>query len=775
MIFSAPACAKRMFNPRYPLLLGAVACLASVLGGMLPAWPFAVAGGVTAVSVTVFFAFRAKPENKWVPIAALLLAAGFFFYAGAKAFFLQQNAKKVNNGTYYITGVVQRVENKDTRTVLLLSEAQIYQEGSSQPVLGLQLTLYDALRRFEPGQVLEAVGNVRPVAGPRNPGEQDFTRFYYAQGVSALATANEEDVSLMGATVHLNAPFFKLKENLTDVLFRYSSGNNAAFLSSLLFGGTELLEPDTVNSFTLLGISHLIAVSGLQIALLGYAFSWLLGVCKVGRRLRFLLTAAFLLGYSAMCAFTPSVLRACVMFLIVLYASFSGRRYDIYNGLGIACALLLAINPLSVFLLGFQLSFLACVGIAWGTRWFSRVKARAPRALLGTVGITAGAQLGTLPITLQLSGFYTPVSFFANLLFVPLSTLLLYVALVGVLLAALVPAAGGPLLGLAGWGADLFLQAVNGVSAWSVKPFLLPMLPASLIAAYYLLFSFCLPLLLRPFWKKLLAAMAVAALLLAIPFSRSAQEQGFTVVYLSVGQADCAYVETPAGEKYLVDTGTSATAGYYAHSAQQVLLPFLRFRGVTRLDGVFISHEHADHAGGLLDLLGQVEVENIYCSAAALQNNNFAAITALYSLGGTKIVPLNQNSRVQGKDYLFTVLSAPAAAENEGSVVLRLEAYSRILVFMGDAMPQAVVQIPEQCLQADIMTAPHHGLKSGFSLTLQQTLPGAWLLSADLDTKTVYGSQTQPVYNTSLHGAVLVRITQQDMNIQSWAIKPVWP
>lgn len=220
----------------------------------------------------------------------------------------------------------------------------------------------------------------------------------------------------------------------------------------------------------------------------------------------------------------------------------------------------------------------------------------------------------------------------------------------------------------------------------------------------------------------------------------------------------------------MFDTGTSKETSEYYDAAGRVVLPFLRSRGITQLDGIFISHEDTDHSGGLYAFLGKLGVKNIYLSNAALDRLDLYNLLQRYESAGTHVEILAENSRVTGADYTFSVLSAPEGQGNAGSLMVLLTAYNRRVLFCGDALPAhwENENILRNIPRSDIATAPHHGLASGYVQGFFGVNPTNVIVSGSLPLGEFYASWPGMVYNTYEQGAVTVKIGREDYTIYGY-------
>ncbi|NLO25591.1 MAG: ComEC/Rec2 family competence protein [Clostridiales bacterium] len=196
-------------------------------------------------------------------------------------------------------------------------------------------------------------------------------------------------------------------------------------MKGLLLGGREVGE-ETKQRFSAVGISHLLAVSGLHVGIICAVLLWVLKKAGLLGVERLLIVCGLLIFFSFMVGLTPSVVRASVMMGVVMLAAATSRKQDTLTSLFLAAFLLTAFKPYVIFSVSFQLSFLACLGIALFYRAFERLLAFMGRYLSAAISITLSSQVLVLPLLIHYFGSFAPASVLANILAVPLAGLVLW-------------------------------------------------------------------------------------------------------------------------------------------------------------------------------------------------------------------------------------------------------------------------------------------------------------------------------------------------------------
>ena len=311
---------------------------------------------------------------------------------------------------------------------------------------------------------------------PRNPLEFNYAEYMRTQDVWAQAYVRQTDWSLCdslrAATLRaatLRGTFIRWRESLLQRLAQEPiEQREMGVLSALILGKASAIDREVMQNYARAGVVHVLAVSGMHVALiymlLKPLFERLWGRSKA-RRLKTIIPAVLLWLYAAMTGFSPSVLRAAWMFSFVIVADNFGLRNTIYNTMAASALLLLMMDPMIAFSMGFMLSYLAVLGIAAIHPAFHRLfyfQSRIGKWLWELTSISVSAQLATLPLTLYLFHQFPTWFMITNVMVIPLSTIVLYLALAYFALLACAPLASF-IAGLVG----LLTRIMNDLMEWS--------------------------------------------------------------------------------------------------------------------------------------------------------------------------------------------------------------------------------------------------------------------------------------------------------------------
>ncbi|HAL55204.1 MAG TPA: hypothetical protein DCP63_01680, partial [Bacteroidetes bacterium] len=288
--------------------------------------------------------------------------------------------------------------------------------------------------RTQIGTSVVVEGLLEDFPGPRNPGEFNYGRYLELDDIDGVVRVNDSGgVRIGGAPqkTSLLSSISTLRRSLAAILDRHHSGEEASYLKGLVLADRGEIPTEVKQSFVDTGTIHILAVSGLHVAVVAMIFYGLFGMLRFPRRLVSIATMAGLIFYMLLTGATPSVVRATIMACVLLAGGLFERKTDIYNSLGIAALIILALDPKQLFNVGFQLSFAAVVSIVYFYPILAQLIRRIPEKfeeikaidlVLKLFAVSLAAQLGTLPFTAFYFERISIVSLLANLVVVPISS-----------------------------------------------------------------------------------------------------------------------------------------------------------------------------------------------------------------------------------------------------------------------------------------------------------------------------------------------------------------
>ena len=482
-----------------------------------------------------------------------------------------------------------------------------------------------------------------------------------------------------------------------------------AVLPGMVVGDTSRLDRHLEEDFRAAGLSHLMVVSGANLAIVAGAVLGLARFAGLGRRRAAALAAAAVLGFMIVARPEPSVLRATVMAMIGLLALVTGRKRHGVAGLSGAVVLLVLADPALARSYGFALSVVATAALlVFAPRWRDLLCRRLPRVIAEPLAVAAAAQLACAPLLVMLSGELSLVAIGANLLAGP-----------AVVPATLLGAAAGsvapfalPLARLLVWPAGLAVGWIVGVARVAAElPYATVAWPDGFVGGMVLLAVGAIALvLLRRSTPRRLAAAVVAGLLVAMIGVRVWQPgwppRGWLFVACDVGQGDGLVLAAGPARAVVVDAGPDP----------RPMDRCLTDLGVRVVPLIVLTHPHADHIDGLPGVLGGRTVGTVVISGRsagrelrALRGEQVAPARpgqrwVVGNLSLTVLAPSPQGPRVSTRDDGTTV--------NNTSVVMVARWPGLGVLLSGDLETEAQRSLVAGAGPVDVLKVPHHGSKA---------------------------------------------------------------
>lgn len=564
------------------------------------------------------------------------------------------------------------------------------------------------------GDRVEFTGAARNLEPPRNPGQTDFTAYLQRQGIfSELSARFASDCRILDGGHGDRAQLFAIaaqhwiRERLE--LDLQDAPEISALIESMVLGLQGETPAEEKVMFQRTGTMHLFAVSGLNVAMLATIAWFLLKPLRIGRKASVLLIIPMLCGYALITGLTASCVRATIMGALVLLAIVVDRPPVVYNSLAAAAVGILAWDTNQLFVPGFQFSFVLVFTIVTLARpmqgkfermaqpdaflpkplwsWREQAFTKGWSLFSGALGVTLSAWIGSLLFTAGYFHLFSLSSILANLLAVPLAFIVLALA-VASLLVAPVWIAGAQWFNNANW---LSAKAL----LWVVQIF---------------------------------SAVPGGHLYVELPRLERAPDCEFTTFDLDGGGA--VHLRS-GGRDWLLDCGH--TSRY-----PRILLPYLRSRGVNRLDGLLLTHGDAQHIGAAGEVCHDFAPRLIVDSALKDRSsvrNDFAAELAAKQLG-KRIARRGDTLQVApGADLrvLFPPPGLVRTAADDKALVLRLACGGRRVLFMSDSgfsTEQWLIQ-NEPDLRADVIVKGQHAKDfSGTMDFISRVNPGAIVCSS---------------------------------------------
>ena len=660
--------------------------------------------------------------------------------------------------------------------------------------------------RLAAGQTIRLLGLLERPAPAANPGQFDWADYYRDQRV--LTSVRVQSAANLQIIREQNpGPVADLRAAVRRALgvgFSTRQTLDLALLRALLLGDRDPAMQDVKDQFRATGTSHHLAISGMHVAVLGGVVYGLGRLLRIRPRPLLIGSTAFVILYGLIALPAPPVLRAVIIWTTFAAGFLICRKPDPLQLLALACLALLVLNPLDLFNAGFQLSFGTVLGLVlFAGPFFTKLTGPAaddarfdrphrPVGPLVTAGrwldvrclqaVAAGvvAWLVSMPLVAYHFEQLNPWAVLCSILLSFPVMASLVAGLAKVVLTLAWPGMATAWAALAALPVDAMRWMVGGLAQLPMADVPLPRPPLWLLVAFYCvvpLFFLRLPTpTLR--WASFGGTATACLALVALPFQTSitrapASADEVRLTLLAVGAGQCAVVEPPGGRITLVDAGSSSLSD----PVDQCIGPYLRSRGATGIEQIFVSHANTDHFGAVPELADAYGAREV-CIAdgwAREARVNPAAAGFLREMKRLDhpprvvrpgdVIPLGRGTQIE-------ILWPPpglSVEANDESMVLKLTHAGRSVLFTGDIEGGAMRGLMDdpasrEKLKSDVLIAPHHGSSEPETAAFLAAVDPTYIVASNA--RRLTGKQRafdelvgrRPLLRTHAGGAVTIRL-----------------
>ena len=634
-----------------------------------------------------------------------------------------------------------------------------------------------ATPEFHYGERIRFLGKLSPPRNFQNPGAFDYRGYLAEQGIVALTSAKAANVEVLPGFVGSRVELWRtrLHGGVIARIHQVWPEADAALVDAMLVGENSFLNRQLLTDFQRTGTYHVLVISGLKVGILAMVTFWLSRRFRVPELAASAIAIGLTVAYADLTDVGVPVWRATLMLALYFCAQAFYRRRAILNTIGVAALFLLVIDPKSLAGASFQLSFLCVLIIAaigapllerttrplggalknwksvsydfalppalvqWrldlrmvGGRLKRFIGERATSVILigGYRLLILSCEFLVVSFVIQI-GFALPMACYfhratlvalpANVLAVPLTE----IAIVAALLAISISYGSLVLAKLPAYVTALSLHAMAGSVRWLGA---LRLADARVPTPQVVLILVCLAILISAMLlvrrRPLLATVGVLALsgaafwIATVAPHREIRAGVLEMTAIDVGEGDSLLLVSPNGRTLLVDAGGIP---HWMHSdldiGEDVVSPYLWWRGVSRLDAVAVTHPHADHIGGMQAILENFHPRELWIASGPPNSE----MGELLQKAGELSIPVHTYSagdRFENDGIAFRVLAPePDTAEyprniNDDCLVLKATYRNTSVLLEGDAEKDAEEKMMDQQPSADLLKVAHHGSKT---------------------------------------------------------------
>lgn len=535
---------------------------------------------------------------------------------------------------------------------------------------------------------------------------------------------------------------------------------SASMVKGILLGDNSEIEEEIQENFKVSNISHILAVSGMHVSYIIIGTN-LLFKSSMGKRRTKIITIIILIFYMLITGFSPSVVRASIMGILVTGAGIMHRRNDIWTSISISLFLILIYNPFLISNIGLQFSYLGTIGIIifnknvlkvlksikiknrkWKYR-FNRKAILLINKIKEILSITISVQLVIFPVMIYHFNLFGTYFLLSNLLIsVIIGQIIILSSFIIILSFVFYPIAK-----IGSFMLEILIQILITISNLSNLPFSKIYFPTPniiIIILYYIsiiIFNYVynlynskklsitqirvrnlIALLKYKIFlnkKKCLQVISICILVLIL-FTWIPKK--LNIYFIDVGQGDSTFIVTPKNKTILIDGGGSSSNEYDV--GKSTLLPYILDRGYTKIDYIFISHFDQDHVGGILTIIQELKVGKVIISKQGKDSENYQKFLKLVKEKNIKVVIVEKGDRIKIENNLYFDILWPDNTLikdnilNNNSIVMKMYYNDFSILFTGDIEEIAEKKILETYigkeikLRSDVLKVAHHGSKT---------------------------------------------------------------
>ena len=539
----------------------------------------------------------------------------------------------------------------------------------------------------------------------RNTGGFNYRRYLNSQKIYGIIRAKNYYVSNL-AKFNL---IYYIQDEIYKSFARLFPKDEMGLIIGMMIGETKDISEDVLENFKTTGITHLIAVSGSNVVYVVVLVQFLFKKF-FGKRATYFISIFFLILFMLISGASASVCRATLMIILSICADIFFLKSDTFSNILTSAFVLILLNPLVIYDVGFILSFGGTLGIVLLSKDFTRLFKRLGK-LNETLSVTCSAQLILAPIMMYYFNTFSILSIVTNIIVVPISgsiTILGFVVFIiskiSFPIAKLIANSLYVLATFTIWVADMFSKIPFSLIR-TITPNVF-----EIFLFYFVVFYFAnlkvrgkkyrfigeaqnnetkvtkMLANIRPIWIIAFIVIFVFSEIIYYKIPRNYLD----ISCIDVGQGDSVLIETDSRKFILIDGGGNENYDV----GENILLPYLLDRRALNIDTIFSSHSDADHLNGIITALENMHVNNVVIGKGAL---GYEKVYRIAESKNVKVIEVQKGDVLEIGNLVFEVLSPSMELDNNNvndySLVFKLIYGKKSMLFTGDISAVAERQV----------------------------------------------------------------------------------
>ncbi len=600
------------------------------------------------------------------------------------------------------------------------------------------VTVYSDRLKPKYGDKIRIKGNLSLPPGSPNPGGFSYAEFLKRDSIFSLINIySENNIQILESETKNDFQSFilKTKETLLNTFYKNMPEDSANLVSSLIFGAKAApIAKDIQNEFINLGLAHVLAASGMQISLI--IFLGVIFTKRLSKFISIMITSFTVIFYMLLTGLPPSILRAGLAGLIVLFVSTKRNPVDSFKVLMIVSTTLAIYEPLILFDIGFQFSILATFALLYASPAISKKLEFLPPFIAETISLILSAQLFVLPLQLFYFGQFSWLFLPANILAAVFVDLLTYMAILTLTFGLIIPISGYIFGNILFFILSIFLFFIHLLAKLPFSVSYIARPEILTVILLYLLFFLIIELIKitsksrLKFNFKFISLMIIFVFCTAgFTYNKIENQQKLEVDFINVGQGDSSMIKTPEGKIILIDCGQAYQTNrgnkiINYDAAKKYIVPYLKQKGIKTIDLLILTHPDSDHIGGFNSIAENFEIKSVLDSGQTDDSNIYNEALGTILKQNIELKTASKGIILKENDFSLNIINeihpesiAQHSYNNNNAIAIKLVYKKVSMLFMADLEKEAEFRLSDAPidLKADVLKVGHHGSKTSTS------------------------------------------------------------
>lgn len=659
----------------------------------------------------------------------------------------------LKENTVIVQGKIYKIENTAFGTNIYLKGVEVENGEKSVSVKRIFVNT-EKIPNVKIGNIIKVRGKLRQFEEAANKGNFDSRKYYLSLGFYGKIEAGTIEV-INSDYSGIRQGLYELRMEIIERLEKLCSDNKGIFsiinnkngiIGAIILGDKTDLDSDIKELYSVSGIAHILAISGLHISFIGMAIYRLLR-----RRFRFLFSAAVsipvVLSFGIMSGFGISTIRAIIMFILKIIGEVLGRKYDAITAISLAGLVLLVQNPFVVCNSGFQMSFGAIIAIVLILPVVEEIL-NTDNKIIKVISANFTISLVMNPI-LAWNYYELPTfSFLLNIVVVPLMSVVIVSSIAGIFCSCIMFGFGKVVI-FPGCGIlELYTFLCNIINKSSVASIVVGQPKVTIIIVYYAILLVVLfglknirtkytraekerniikketGLVLEKKAKKerrikgqnvKLRLACIVGFLLLNCLIYYIPNPGFYITFINVGQGDGILIHGDNGTKVMVDGGSTSEK----QVAKNCIVPYLKAEGIGTIDYSIITHTDKDHISGILEILennnsNRIRIKNLVMPDINMKDDTYNELIEKAKLKKVNVLYIKKGDTLSlGKTKIkciYPETTTTASDKNDYCTVLSVKNKTSKILLTGDISKEIEEKIKDDIEENyTVLKVAHHG------------------------------------------------------------------